>query len=151
MAVNPLNGMKVLSHLLILALHYSWLYNSEPEIYFNLPTQLFHSLFIILMMTFVVFFVIGGFYSAKWLTRNLILDSSLIKVWLKFYFQRLSMIVPNTYLLYFITSSTVFLLIRNIIFKKLILKSLPGNIFFISNLVSVENNASLFIVEKQIN
>ena len=135
------NGMRAIAHIYILILHYGMnFHNDIKSVTYTLSVPFKHIFRSLLMYSFVVFFVLNGITSGKIITNHLNKSSQNVKIAIKFYYQRLMMILPLVYIYYTSFYILVKLIFKNQMMKKVMFDSLLANLLLISNIFNVESN-----------
>ena len=137
------NGMRSIGHLYILFLHYLTSNLEIIEKLKSVPVPLLHLNRTLVMYIFVIFFVINGYYCGRRITNKINKTSGNLKIFIKFYIERLAMILPTTYL--YILAFMAFIHFRpGCSLFHLQMESLTSNLLFLGNFFSLESNVSCF-------
>ena len=138
---RSLNGLRIIAHIYLLIIHYFLFFNSVFQFNFeqiSIPQRhLFH---LSVTFSFIIFFVMSGIISGKWFTKQLKSNASILRISILFFWQRLLMIVPITYIYYFTFTMSNLFFFKHSQIKQMIMESLWPNLFFISNYISVGKN-----------
>ena len=139
---RPIDGLRAIGHLYILLFHYNAHFFVSDEKLNEIPIALIYFNKLILMFIFILSFVNCGVNSGIWFTNKIMKNSSFFKITIKFYFERIALILPMTYLYYIIYIVFISFSSNKDYLIKIQMKSFLSNLLFISNIVSVESNVS---------
>lgn len=140
-AYQLLDGLRVVNHLCELLIHFSgYVFKSDS----GLPLPARFAVHIVFRIILLQFFAISGISTAKWFVNHSKKSSSASSLVLRFYFERLAMIVPFYYM--FLIFYFIFLVILNdrtalINFRE----SLLPNLLFLWNFFCTEKIVSRII------
>ena len=141
--IERFNGLRSIGHLYILFLHYFAEFLNLNENSKNIGVPLLHINRFILMYIFVIFFVINGINCGRWMSNKIETKSNFFRMVIKFYFERLSLILPITYLYFFTFMVFIYSFYRSSFLLKMNMDSLLSNLLFIGNFISLESNVSI--------
>ena len=135
------DGLRVIAHFYSLLFHFSCAFIISKED--KIPIILLHLHRFFSQYFSVIFFVINGIYSARSITNIMNkMSSQFPKIMMKFYFERLALILPITYIYYLIFSIIISILPNNYNLIEMQKKSFFPNLFFISNFYQIESNVN---------
>ena len=138
---TPWNGMRAMNHITFLIAHYFLHFKNDLEFKpdtLSVPKN--HLLCLISYFSFMIYFVLSGISSGKCLTKKIELHCSFKRISFQFYWDRLSIIVPITYIYYLTFSMAFFFIFNQNQIRKMFIESLLANLLFISNYFSIESN-----------
>ena len=138
---RSLNGMRAIAHIYILISHYRISFNEDIKSEISLLSiSIKHIIRLTLMYAFAIFFVLNGISSGKYLSYYMNKSSNNFKAAIKFYYQRLAMILPLLYFYYIAFYILVKLVFKNHMLEKMLFDSLLPNLLLISNIFNVVSN-----------
>ena len=132
--------IKILIHIYSLIVHYYLHFHADIHIVKNTPDSWKYLFLISATFFFSITFVLNGINSGRWFTKNKKYDYSFWRKSCKFYCERLAMIIPITYIYYFIFTFSILYIFEEKNIKQMLIETLIPNIFLISNYVSIEKN-----------
>ena len=138
-----MNGVRSIAHIYVLVAHF--ILYSIPDIQEKLErlnVQVKHLITLSSLLAFTIFFVLSGVSSGRWWTKETSLQSSFSKISLRFYWERLSMIVPLSYSYYLTFTMSNLFIFRDIQIKQMLMETLLPNMLFISNYISIGKNVN---------
>ena len=141
---KPVDGLRFFGQFYALFAHYVAVFVEDPDKALIEPPERSVSLIYLYrtanLYLMIINFILIGISSGKWLTQHLNKSPNTSRVISKFYWQRLAMIIPMTYIYYLLVSMANYFLFKDLILTQKIWESLLPNLFFISNFVSIESN-----------
>ena len=144
---RPVDGIRVLGHIYMLMAHYAGLFVEDPDKALIEPpvrsVPLIYSYLKIMIYLLVLNYVLSGISSGRWLTKHMNESPHTLRVIAKFYWQRLAMIIPMTYIYYLTFAMTNWFVFKDPIITQKIWDSLWANLFFVANFASIESNVSI--------
>ena len=144
---RPVDGLRFFGQFYALLVHYVAFFVEDPDKALTeppvRPVPLIYSFQTLILYFLILNFILIGISSGKWLTKHLNESPHTLRVIAKFYWQRLAMIIPMTYIYYLIFSMANWFVFKDPIISQKIWDSLWPNLFFVSNLVSIETNVSI--------
>ena len=117
---TPFDGIRSVAHIHMLIGHY--ILHFVPDLETKIENQSLpqkHIIGLLCYFSFMVFFVLSGISSGIWFAKNKKLHNSCLRLCFKFYWERLSIFVPLTYIYYisFTMAQSFFISNMNILEK----------------------------------
>ena len=142
---ETIHGLRSFTHLNVLFIHYIGL-DLKDSPYVDTekwPIALIHSFQNYQLFCLCIIFVLTGINNGKWLTKYNRRCTSYVKLFMIYYWERLILIVPITYIYFAIYSFTTIVILKHPLITAKIKQCLIPNLLFIANIKSIECNVSL--------